>query len=160
MSSAKRTERGKKALSRLRPGGPSGEPSSEPPRERAPRKGSNPLDRVENLGRRLRPRVGIRVWLTVLFLLVTAFAGGLFGLPAVSGILYSNGAAWAGYLDPSRSLQTIANSWLDPSRSMAGQLLAQGDVNLSPVLSLCTVIGFICLGLGLAWYALSGDIDV
>ena len=54
----------RKLLSRLGPGGKRAvEPSA---KHRAPR-----------AGRDFRPRVGIRVWLTALFLLVTAFAGGL-----------------------------------------------------------------------------------
>ncbi|MDN5696407.1 MAG: cell wall metabolism sensor histidine kinase WalK [Rubrobacter sp.] len=53
----------RKLLSRLRPG-------KNRIGERATRQGGGP-------GGRFRPRIGMRVWLTALFLLVTAFAGGL-----------------------------------------------------------------------------------
>ena len=62
----------------------------------------------------------------------TVFAAVIFGAPIVGGILISLGLDAGGYLDPARSLGTIADVWLEPGKSVAGQFM-QTVRKLEPV---------------------------
>jgi ABC-type transport system involved in multi-copper enzyme maturation permease subunit len=90
----------------------------------------------------------------------TVFAGVILGLPLLVGSLDALGLNLTGYLDPARNLRTIAQGWLDPSRSIAGDLVTRVEANDSVAVALIAVVAFSALGIGFLWKELHGDIDV
>ncbi len=90
----------------------------------------------------------------------TFFAGAIFGLPLLVGSLSAVGVRFAGYIDPARNLRTLAHGWLDPSRSVAGDLVTRVEANGSVVLSLVAIGLFCMIGLDEMCRELHGDIDV